>query len=113
MENLKTYLDKLPDRWVWDPENYPVLERTDEKDRDAFRRKHVLTHMMKQIGKLAEADEKHDHMKASILDDEEGKKEIVKLLGKTMLNCLQYADIQGVTAEELDAWMMDFLSPEN
>lgn len=110
MENLKTYLDKLPNRWVWDEDNYPSLARIAPEDRDAFRRKHVLMHLMKQVGKLAEADEKRDHTKASVLDDDEGRREIVKLLGKTMLNCLQYAEIQGITAEELDEWMTNFLS---
>lgn len=88
--------------------SYPVLERLNEQDAERFLRQHPLRHLHKQLGKIEAIEERLDHDDGEIRHDAH-----VELLGKTLLNLMRYAELSGVTGDELGNWITDFYRNES
>ena len=81
-------------KWPWTTERYPEMP-TPGSARKRFQRRHVLWHMLKQIGHLAAIEERLDHDPAS--SSTARTDEIVKLL----INTLQLARVEGMSPARL------------
>lgn len=94
--------------WRTGTDTYPILARLSEEDAKQFQRQHPLRHIHKQLGKIEAIEERLDH------DDGEIDHEVhVELLGKALLNLMRYAELSGVSGDELGNWIADFYRDES
>lgn len=91
--------------WEWTPKFYPILRKLPEETHGAFKRWHVLEHMMKELGKLVVAQEFDDHGNATFLND---RSYLVEHLAKMLASVLQLAHGMGVTPKELEQYIRHF-----
>ena len=94
--------------WRTGVETYPIIARLAEDDAKQFQRQHPLRHLHKQLGKIEAIEERLDHDDGTIDHDTH-----VELLGKTLLNLMRYAELSGVTGDELGNWIADFYRDES
>ncbi len=100
LSELQAYVSA---NWRSGVEEYPVLGRLSEEDAQRFMRQHPLRHLHKQLGKIEAMEERADHDAGEI--DQDAMRE---LLGKALLNLMRYAEFNGITGDELGAWIADF-----
>ena len=105
--DIKEATARLAHTWICNENEYPQIGRLASADDVAsFRRKHVLSHMLKSLGKLAAADEAADHGDPAAVADREA---LLTLSGKMIVNILEYAQVCGIAPEELETWLDGFL----
>ena len=115
--HLARLITLVSDAWRWDERRYPGLpegERIAGLDGDArsrFQRKHVLFHMMRQVGELGDVEQDCDHdPRNGSRARELGRREH---LAKLLINVLQLAAIEGFTEAEIVATMKRVLEASN
>lgn len=104
--HLSKLIDDVRKAWTWDKERYPGLEEPhlnrgslDGDRRSRFQRKHVLLHMMKQLGELSGAEEGCDHDPRNGFGARELQRHAA--LGKLLVDVLQFAAVEGLTEDNL------------
>ncbi len=115
--HLSKLIELVREKWVWSAERYPGLPdearqgRLDRDPRSRFQRKHVLMHMMKQVGGLSAAEQDCDHDPHNGYRPRElnRRDEIAKLL----IDVLQFAAIEGYTEADLVSEMKKALMEGN
>jgi len=93
---LQEILGRLLANWQCKPEDYPPLQGSNAAESARFKRTHVMLHLQKALGRLAEGLERQDHGSASGINMAEI---VTKLIGGAM----QLAAIDGIPAEDIAA----------
>lgn len=90
-------------KWLWTDENYPGYDAQPEgRARELFRLKHVMLHLVKQIGIVAAAIERVEHHPKEPGPSQTSR---IETCGKLLVLALQLADLSGVRIEELETWI--------
>jgi hypothetical protein len=90
-------------RWTFTPDKYPDLHDLRIEGARRFERGHILKHMLKSLGKIAENEEARDH--GSITFDLKDK--MRPLIGKMLVNLMQLAESYGISDEELERFIRE------
>lgn len=101
--NLKEIREIVRKRWTFTPEKYPDLHDLRVEGARRFERGHVLKHILKSLGKIAENEEARDHGGVTF----DLKDKMRPLIGKMLVNLMQLADSYGISDEELERFIRD------
>jgi hypothetical protein len=98
--DLKEIRQIVRKRWTFDSSEYIDLHavRSNQGGVERLVRGHVLKHMMKSVGKIAEIEEDDDHSHSKIHDSKERMR---ALIGKMLINLMQLAESYGISNKEL------------
>lgn len=101
--NLSEIRQIVRERWSFDAEKYPDLAQLSTEGARRFARGHILKHIMKSVGKIAEIEEARDH--SSLVFD--AKDKLRPLIGKMLVNLIQLAESYRISDEELERYIRD------
>lgn len=83
------------ERWRFDAENYPGIEKLFAFKREVFALRHILMHQAKALGKAMEAVEPCDH--GERIDEEK----LRLAIRNSLINTLRLAEASGMSADDL------------
>ena len=92
-------MEALERVWPLDADNYRRLDEVSVSSRTDFLRDHILKHLSKVMGDLADRCEKRDHLPT--IPWGELTPHAAPIVTKLIMNALQLARIEGMTAEEV------------
>jgi hypothetical protein len=91
----------------WTDRNYPVLDLLHGRFRTDFVQVHVVMHMMEKLGLLAGMNERQGHDRSPGLTQNE---DAVDVLAKLMVFVAKYAQVSGISSEQVEARMRTVLA---
>jgi hypothetical protein len=97
--HLHELIDRLRTTWQFQSDTYPALQGANSKEIDRFKRTHVMLHLQKALGRLAEIEEQVDHGMVAAAD----RALVVDVLAKFVGGAMQMAAVCGIRPEDLDA----------
>lgn len=92
---LQDLMDLVTREWPFNEENYPLLKGCSDEEKKQFAIRHILIHMVKAHGQLAESVEPWDHGR------NERNLGLCRAVGKLFKEILRLAEIAGITADQL------------
>lgn len=100
--SVQELTDYINQNWIWDEKTYPLLGvLTAEEDRQHFRKQHILHHLQKQVGGLADLIEDAEHgIKIDAVKER-------ALISKLLLNTLEMIHISGLNEQSVVDWIKD------
>ncbi len=104
--NLQDLMDRIHNRWPWTKENYPRFPEGDEGGK-AWRMRHILLHLVKETGAIANILERRDHG-SSVQNERALRRLVCDLSAKVVMNGLELARSFDITAEDLIAAIDQF-----
>lgn len=106
--DLKEIRKIVKKRWKFSSGEYPDLfslaSVQTSGGEERFVRSHILKHMMKSVGKIAEIEEDDDHSHSKIHDSKERMR---ALIGKMLINLMQLAESYGISNKEIEKFIRE------
>jgi len=96
--NLADCIGAIVRRWSFNGERYKAWNRLDEAGRRVFAMKHALDHQVGAVLHLNNHFSAFEH-RGVVFDEELVRHEAIKMV----VNALRFAELAGITAEELEA----------
>jgi hypothetical protein len=91
----------------WTDRNYPVLGLLHGRFRTDFVQAHIVMHMMEKLGLLAGMNERQGHDGSPAVTRNE---DTVDVLAKLMVFIAKYAQVSGISSEQVAARMESVLA---
>lgn len=108
--NLQHIAERVQAKWICNDENYHGWNALpDDEARLAFRRRHVLHHLMKQVGKLAALQEAEEHDPS---DRDAHRAARLEQAGKLITTALEYVSVCGHDVPAVERWIEDAFPSE-
>ena len=102
MTSIQELTDYIDQHWVWDGKSYPLLNvLTTDEDRKHFQKQHILHHLQKQVGGLADLIEDAEH---GIKIDPVKER---ALISKLLLNTLEMMHVSGLNEQSAVDWIKE------
>lgn len=102
MTSIQELTDYIDQNWIWDEKTYPLLKvLVAEEDRQHFQKQHILHHLQKQVGGLADLIEDAEH---GIKIDAAKER---TLISKLLLNTLELIHVSGLNEQSVVDWIKE------